>query len=307
MGRVIAVCLSELRGVQKKNVHRATLRENYGIEGDAHAGDWHRQVSLLSWDKVEAFRQRGAEVEDGAFGENLLVEGIDFKTLPVGTRFTCGEVALEMTQIGKECHQGCAIFQKMGDCIMPREGVFARVLHGGEIGEGDRLEVSFIPFRVAVITASDAGSRGEREDRSGPAVEKMAAEAGFSVVSSQMLPDDQEMLSQAMRELCDRNAADLILTTGGTGFSPRDVTPEATLSVIERAAPGIPEAMRYYSLQITGRAMLSRAQAGIRGGTLIVNLPGSPKAASECLSAVLPHLTHGLEILTGRASNCART
>lgn len=307
MGKVIATCISEIKGVQKRNVHRVTLIENHGIEGDAHAGNWHRQVSLLSWDKIEAFRQRGAVVEDGAFGENLVVEGIDFKTLPIGTRFTCGEVVLEMTQIGKECHHGCAIFQQMGDCIMPREGVFAKVLHGGVIQEGDELEVSYIPFRVAVITSSDAGSRGEREDKSAPVIEQMVKEAGFSVVSKVLLPDEQQQLADTMREICDQNQADLILTTGGTGFSPRDVMPEATMSITERQVPGIPEAMRYYSLQITGRAMLSRAQAGIRKQTLIVNLPGSPKAVEECLGYILPHLTHGLEILTQKASNCART
>ena len=128
-------------GVQKKNVHQVCLIEDYGIEGDAHAGKWHRQVSLLSYDRIQEFRARGAKVEDGAFGENLVVEGIDFKTLPIGTKFKCNDVVLELTQIGKECHHGCAIFQAMGDCIMPREGVFTKVLHGGVIKEGDNLEI----------------------------------------------------------------------------------------------------------------------------------------------------------------------
>lgn len=140
MGKVIAVCISEKKGTQKHRVPRAEFVEDWGIRGDAHAGKWHRQVSLLSLEKIDAFRARGAEVEDGAFGENLVVEGFDFSSLPVGTRFRCGEVVLEMTQIGKECHHGCAIFHKMGDCIMPREGVFARVLHGGFIEEGDTFE-----------------------------------------------------------------------------------------------------------------------------------------------------------------------
>ena len=141
MGKIMAVNISGERGTQKKNVHSARLIEDWGIEHDAHAGKWHRQVSLLSYDKIEAFRARGAEVEDGAFGENLVVQGFDFSSLPVGTRFRCGEVVLEMTQIGKECHHGCAIFQKMGDCIMPREGVFTRVLHGGVIHPGDELTI----------------------------------------------------------------------------------------------------------------------------------------------------------------------
>ena len=141
MGKVIAVCLSEHKGTQKQNVGTAVFVENWGIENDAHAGKWHRQVSLLSHDKIEAFRARGAEVSDGAFGENLVVEGIDFRTFPIGTRFCCGEVELELTQIGKACHHGCEIFQKMGDCIMPREGVFTRVLHGGIISVGDELNI----------------------------------------------------------------------------------------------------------------------------------------------------------------------
>ena len=142
MGEVMAVCISEKKGTQKKNVHEALFIEDFGLEKDAHAGKWHRQVSLLSYDKIQAFREKGAEVEDGAFGENLVVEGIDFRTLPVGTRLICGDVVLEMTQIGKECHHGCQIFQKMGECIMPREGVFARVIRGGKIRVGDEMQVT---------------------------------------------------------------------------------------------------------------------------------------------------------------------
>lgn len=141
MGKVIAVCISEKKGTQKKNVHTANFIEDFGIENDAHAGKWHRQVSLLSWERIEEFRARGAKVEDGAFGENLIVSGFDFKTLPIGTKFKCNDVILELTQIGKECHHGCAIYQAMGDCIMPREGVFTKVLHGGVISEGDDFEI----------------------------------------------------------------------------------------------------------------------------------------------------------------------
>lgn len=141
IGKVIAVCISPEKGTQKRNIGRGIFIEDFGIQGDAHAGKWHRQVSLLSHDKIDAFRARGAEVQDGAFGENLVVEGIDFRVLPVGTRLYCSDVILEMTQIGKECHHGCEIFQKMGDCIMPREGVFARVIRGGTICAGDEMRV----------------------------------------------------------------------------------------------------------------------------------------------------------------------
>lgn len=141
MGRVMAVCTSPAKGTQKQDVGQAVFLEDFGIEGDAHAGKWHRQVSLLSYERIEEFRTRGAEVAFGAFGENLVVEGIDFKTLPIGTRFRCNEVELVLTQIGKQCHHGCEIFQKMGDCIMPREGVFTKVEKGGEIRVGDMLEI----------------------------------------------------------------------------------------------------------------------------------------------------------------------
>lgn len=141
MGEVKAACISEIKGVQKKNVHTVRVIEDFGIEQDAHAGKWHRQVSLLSYDKIQDFKAKGASVEDGAFGENLIVEGIDFKSLPIGTKFQCNDVILELTQIGKECHSGCEIFKIMGDCIMPREGVFTKVLHGGVISEGDQLDI----------------------------------------------------------------------------------------------------------------------------------------------------------------------
>ena len=160
-------------------------------------------------------------------------------------------------------------------------------------------------MRVAIITLSDSGYAGQREDKSGPAIQAMVEETGYEIVHTALLPDGIEPLASELKRLCDEDIADLVLTTGGTGFSPTDLTPEATLSVVERPAPGIAEAMRWQSLQITPRAMLSRAAAGIRKKTLIVNLPGSPKAVRECLEFILPSLGHGLEILRGTAGNCA--
>ena len=141
VGTVMAVCISEKKGTIKKNVHEGRFIENWGIAGDAHAGKWHRQVSLLSDEKIQAFKAKGAPVTYGSFGENLVVSDLNFSTLPVGTIFQCNDVILALTQIGKECHHGCAIYKEMGDCIMPREGVFATVLHGGVIREGDTFTI----------------------------------------------------------------------------------------------------------------------------------------------------------------------
>ena len=160
--------------------------------------------------------------------------------------------------------------------------------------------------RAAIITASDSGYRGEREDLSGPAIKEILEREGYKVISMDILPDDQVMLAGKMQEIADSEKAELILTAGGTGFSERDVIPEATEEVIERKVPGIPEAIRAYSMTITERAMLSRATAGIRGKTLIINLPGSPKAVRESLEYIIDALAHGLEILSGEARDCAR-
>ena len=310
MGIIQAICISEVRGVQKHAIPEADLTPEWGIVGDAHGGNWHRQVSLLGLEKIEAFRAKGADVAYGAFGENLVVDGFDFRTLPVGTLLAVGDVLLQMTQIGKECHNHCAIYKAVGDCIMPREGVFARVLTGGEIHVGD--EVTLLPplenppLRAAVITLSDKGSRGEREDKSGPLIVEMLTAAGYVVEETMILPDEAKALKAQLIRLADGRQVNLILTTGGTGFSPRDITPEATCAVADRNAPGIAEAMRYHSLSITPRGMLSRGVSVLRGKTLIVNLPGSPKAVQENLEYILPSLEHGVRIAAGLDGECAR-
>jgi len=288
-------------------VPAARLVADWGIEGDAHAGNWHRQVSLLSFQRVEEFRARGAEIAEGAFGENLLVEGVDLRSLPVGTRLRCGGALLEITQVGKECHDRCAIYHAMGDCIMPREGVFARVLEGGDIRTGDEVTVVVRgkrPYQAAVVTLSDRCSSGEREDEAGPAIVQRLTEAGYEVAETLLLPDDGELLKSHLIRLADQRQVDLILTTGGTGFAERDVTPEATLAVATRNAPGIAEAMRAHSLAITPRAMLSRGVSVIRKRTLIINLPGSPKACNECLDCVMDTLPHALNLLRGGVTDC---
>lgn len=171
-GVVRGICISKKRGTAKYPVESARIVPDWGIEEDAHGGKWHRQISLLALEKIEAFREQGADVDFGAFGENLIIEGFDLRNVPVDSEIRIGDtVRLKVTQIGKECHSHCAIYRRMGDCIMPREGIFAEVLEGGNICVGDSVEVRMPqenrPYSTAVITLSDKAFAGEREDLSG--------------------------------------------------------------------------------------------------------------------------------------------
>jgi molybdenum cofactor synthesis domain-containing protein len=240
----------------------------------------------------------------GIFAENITTEGMDLCHLPLGTRLEVGDAVLEVTQIGKECHHHCQVYQQVGMCAMPLEGIFTRVIKGGAVKAGTPISVQST-IRAAVVTVSDKGSQGLREDRSGPVLVETLK--GYAVVNrTAIIPDERELISKTLADLADTGEIDLILTTGGTGLAPRDVTPEATLAIVDRLVPGIPEAMRAASLKITDRAMLSRAASGTRGRTLIINLPGSPKAAKECLEVFLPVLDHAVETLRGEAYECAR-
>ena len=272
MGKVIAVCTSDRKGIQKKDVSTAHFSAEWGIDGDAHAGKWHRQISLLSADKIEAFNKRGANVIPGAFGENLVVEGFDFRALPVGTLLRCNDVLLEMTQIGKECHSHCEIYKKMGDCIMPREGVFARVLEPGTISVGDEMTIvpreGHFPWQAAVITLSDKGAAGERKDESGPAIAQRLRDAGYAVVEEVLIPDDERILKQQLMRLCDQRQLDLILTTGGTGSAAQ----EAIRAAADKAAPSI-------------------TASAVRGKTLII---GSPEERMDALMDSAPQVMESL-------------
>jgi molybdopterin adenylyltransferase len=277
-GTVRHVCVSPRKRTAKNAVPQAVLRDGHGLEGDAHAGPWHRQVSLLGEADVETMRARGLELKPGAFGENLVVAGLDLNELGIGTRIRIGEAELEITQVGKVCHNRCTIYYQAGDCIMPRAGVFARVVQGGEVRPGASIEVvSEVPRQViqaAVLTVSDRRAAGEAEDP----------------------------ISETLRDLAARGL-DLVVTSGGTGCGPRDVTPEATRAVIEREVPGLAEAMRTASAKVTPHALLQRGVCGIRESTLILNLPGSPKAAVENLVAVLPALPHAVDLLRGQTAH----
>lgn len=315
MPEIISINISQKKGVRKTPIERGVLGPK-GLEGDAHSGPWHRMVSLLAQESIEKMQRAGLDVGPGDFAENLTTRGIDLLSLPLGTRFRVGRSAvLRITQHGKECHSRCAIYYQAGDCVMPKEGVFAEVVNGGEVAVGDSLEVEpsegeetgspQSPWKVGILTLSDRGSRGEREDLSGRVLRDLLRPGLFSVEAYEVIPDEYNRIVEVLVDWVDEKGLDLILTTGGTGVSPRDVTPEATRAVIEREVPGLAEAMRWASLQKTPHAAISRATAGIRGLCLIVNLPGSPKAARENLEAILSALPHAIEKIHGDPTECA--
>ena len=311
MGKILAVCISKEKGTAKINVGSGELIKEHGLKGDAHAGSSHRQLSILAREKIDEFKKsknsKELEIKDGDFGENLVTEGLDLSCLKPGALLECGEAILEISQIGKECLSPCAIFSLMGDCIMPREGVFSRIISGGKISIGDEIRVlqnlheghgsKNKAYRVWILISSDKGSMGEREDQTGKIIRKLISDAGFLEAGYTILSDDQGPLENELKRISDNGLADLILTSGGTGFSHRDRMPEATLAAADLNVPGIAEAMRAQGLKYTKRAMLSRAVSVIRRKTLIINLPGSPKAAAENLEYILSELQHGLDIL----------
>ncbi len=319
-GRIRAISVSSRKGEPKHNVPEAELRADFGIVGDAHAGSGPRQVSLLAMESIAELRGKGADISPGDFAENITVEGLDLSALAVGHRLRMGDgVELEVTQLGKRCHGRCRIFEKLGDCIMPRQGVFARVVTGGRIKVGDMI-IADCGFgiadstrtnnpqsairnpqstRVAILTVSDSCAQGTREDASGPAIREILLAGGYEIGDQGVVPDDRDAIARELIRFSDEGGCDLVFTTGGTGLGPRDVTPEATLSVCDKLVPGLGELMRAAGLKKTRNAVLSRGSAGLRGRTLIVNLPGSPRAVRECLEAILDILPHAIEMMHG--------
>ena len=349
-GRVRAISISKDKGTPKINVPQADLIVDSGLAGDAHAGSGPRQVSLLAFESIEKIRQRGAPVSPGDFAENITVEGMDLSALSVGRRLRIGAAAqLEVTQLGKRCHSRCKIFEKLGDCIMPLEGVFARVTAAGLIKVGDPViadcgpgpesgvttwrvadsmggsvkaeglgDGSFVSVgdhrqaslddatrgnprstRIVILTISDSCAQGRRQDASGPAIREILSAGGFEIGEERIVPDDRDAIVRELTRFSDEGGCDLVFTTGGTGLGPRDVTPEATLSVCDRLVPGLGELMRAEGQKKTRNAALSRGIAGIRGQTLIINLPGSPRAVRECLEVILDILPHAVEMMRG--------
>jgi molybdopterin adenylyltransferase len=298
MAKILSVNVSKKKGEIKLPQKSIELTHS-GFLGDAHAGSWHRQVSLLGMEQIEGFgRQSGCTFNPGAFAENLTTEGITLSALKLRDRlkFSSG-VELEVTQIGKECHgDGCAIFREVGRCVMPKEGIFTRVIRGGTVSIGDEFVHESRPLTVRVVTVSDRASRGEYADRSGPVlVECLTAYLqskpwGFEI-STVVVPDELEPLRQAL-------VGDLIFTTGGTGIGPRDITVDVVKPMLTKEIPGIMEAIRAKHVALPS-ACLSRGVAGVMGESLVYTLPGSPKAVGEYMDEIVRSLSHALQMLHG--------
>jgi molybdopterin adenylyltransferase len=307
IGKIKYVCLSEKKGTTKQVVGSANMVENFGFEGDAHAGDWHRQVSLLDEADIDSMRAKGMKLKPGAFGENLVLEGVDLETVGIGSRLAIGDSEIEITQVGKVCHTRCQIYQLSGDCIMPRLGLFAKVNRGGEVTPGLPIEiintVERKTIQAAVLTVSDSCAAGTATDSSGPAVsELLRNELDLHVGWSGIVPDEEKKISKILRDLPTRKY-DLIVTTGGTGFGQGDFTPEVTKKIIERDVPGLAEAMRTDSSKITGHAWFQRGICGIYKSTLIINLPGSEKGAVANLKSIIMLIPRVIRDLRGDTHN----
>ncbi len=300
---IFSVNVSEKKGTVKHPVERIELDE-MGIVGDAHAGAWHRQVSLLAQESIDRFcEQTGRETVPGEFAENITLRGFDLRRARLLDRFRIGErVELELTQIGKKDHgNDNEIFRKLGHSLIPTEGIFCRVLSGGSIKAGDRVNHFPKIWKFKVITLSDRAHLGEYEDKSGPrvraALENFAAAQGLRAeIDATILPDDSSALRSklvAARE----GGCDIIVTTGGTGIGPRDITPEVVGDFCDKHIPGIMEAIRVKFGAEKPNALLSRSLAGVAGQMLVYSLPGSVKAVDEYMGEIVKTLRHSLLML----------
>jgi molybdenum cofactor synthesis domain-containing protein len=302
-GRLVAVNVAERKGTAKTPVARAFIDMN-GVVGDAHAGPWHRQVSLLAEESIVGFGESaGRAFAPGEFAENLTTQGLDPGDVSLLDRFRIGTVELEVAQIGKHCHgDGCAIYQAVGRCLMPREGLFCRVLAGGEVAPGDRVVQQRRRLRCLVVTMSDRASLGVYEDRSGPRArallqEHFAATRWRLALRQVVLPDDADRLRALL--VAEAPACDVIVTIGGTGIGPRDITPDVVVELADRLVPGVMEAIRAEFGVKHPNALLSRSVAAVLDRTLVYTLPGSVRAVEEYLGAILRTLEHAICMLHG--------
>ena len=299
---VVSVNISEKKGTIKIPVPEIELNE-LGVARDAHAGDWHRQVSLLADESFQRFTHAaGRKVNYGEFAENITTTGLELVNTHPLDRLTIGNVELEITQIGKECHgTSCAIFREVGSCVMPKEGIFARVLKNGTIKAGDEVIYSPRIYKVLIITLSDRASRGEYSDRSGPKIEQLLAsffegEGWKSAIDRRLIPDDSETLKSLLEE-ARKEHIDIVITTGGTGIGPRDITPDVVKPFLDKEIPGIMELIRFKYGSIKPNALLSRAVAGVMSSTLVYTLPGSVRAVEEYMTEITPTLRHSIYML----------
>ena len=296
--------ISEKKGSIKVPVNTVELNDS-GIVGDAHAGNWHRQVSLLGIESIEKFsEEKGQKISYGEFAENITTSGGLLYEMKPFDRLTGEQVELEVTQIGKKCHgKNCSIFQETGDCIMPTEGIFARVVQCGQLNVGEKLIYKQKIFHASVITLSDRAYRKEYEDQSGPLITKLledylAKENRLIESKHSIIPDETGVLVQLLTEARDKGV-DLVFTSGGTGIGPRDITPEAVRSVIDKEIPGIMDMIRLkYGIEKPA-VLLSRSIAGVMGNTLVFTLPGSPKAVNEYCAEIFPLLNHAFLTIKG--------
>lgn len=299
---VVSVNISEKKGTIKVPVPEIELNE-LGVARDAHAGDWHRQVSLLADESVQRFTHAaGRKINYGEFAENITTKGLELVNTHPLDKLTIGDVELEITQIGKECHgTSCNIFKEVGKCVMPKEGIFARVLKNGIVKAGESVMYSPRIYSVMIITLSDRASRGEYSDRSGPKIEQLLVsffekENWQHSINRQLIPDDAEELKRLLGE-ARKNQVDIVITTGGTGIGPRDVTPDVVKLHLDKEIPGIMELIRFKYGSLKPNALLSRAIAGVMQGTLVYTLPGSVKAVDEYMTEILPTLRHSIYML----------
>lgn len=299
---VVSVNISEKKGTIKIPVPEIELNE-LGVARDAHAGDWHRQVSLLADESVQRFTHAaGRKINYGEFAENITTKGLELVNTHPLDKLTIGEVELEITQIGKECHgTSCAIFKEVGNCVMPKEGIFARVLKNGIVKAGDEVIYSPRNYNVLIITLSDRASRGEYSDRSGPKIEQLLTaffetEGSKFSIDRKLIPDDENAL-KTLLEGARKDHVDIVITTGGTGIGPRDITPEVVKPFIDKEIPGIMELIRFKYGSLKPNALLSRAIAGVMNGTLVYTLPGSVKAVEEYMTEITPTLRHSIYML----------
>ena len=303
-GEVVSVNISEEKGTVKHPVAEIVI-DDRGVVGDAHAGQWHRQVSLLAQESIDAFAEdTGRETRPGEFAENVTVNGLDLTRTAILDRFQIGEVSLEVTQIGKECHgDRCAIFREVGQCVMPKEGLFCRVLGGGTIRPGDLVEYLPRALTFRIITLSDRASRGEYADRSGPRIKELlesflADKRWRPEIKCTILPDDADLLRAELIAARD-SAADVVFTTGGTGVGPRDIAPETASAVCDKIIPGIMENIRVKYGSKKPNALLSRGIAGVAGTTQIYTLPGSVRAVEEYMAEIIKTLEHIIFMIHG--------